>query len=46
MTYDDFCNIREDLIEAYNSGELTETQLDTEMEELQEYWEEYGEGNG
>lgn len=43
MTYDQFCATQEDIIEAYNCGELTESQLEQEMEQLQEEWEEFGE---
>lgn len=39
MTYDEFCAIHEDIIESYRVGELTEAQVENEMEALQEQWE-------
>ena len=43
MTYSEYCATQEDIIEAYNCGELTESQLEQEMEQLQSEWEEEGE---
>lgn len=43
MTYDEFLNTQDDIYQAFLAGELSETQLDNEMEALQEEWEEDGE---
>lgn len=39
MTYSEMCLIQEDIIEAYEHGELTEAQLHRELEMLQEQYE-------
>ena len=43
MTYDDYEAIMDDILYAFKSGNLTESQLEDEMEILQEQWEEEGE---
>lgn len=43
MTYDEYIAIQEDIVEAYESGDITEAQLEDEMEALQNQWEEEGE---
>lgn len=43
MTFDQFCATQEDIIEAFQFGLLTEAQLDREMEQLEEQWQEEGE---
>ena len=43
MTYDQFCATQEDIIEAFKLGELTEAQLEREMEKLEEEWQAEGE---
>lgn len=43
MTYSEFCATQEDILDSYRAGELTEAQVEREMEQLQEEWEENGE---
>lgn len=43
MTYDEFCALQEEIIEAYEEGYLTKSKLEGEMEALQEQWDEEGE---
>lgn len=43
MTYSDYLATFEDIMESFQAGELTESQLEQEMEQLQEEWEEDGE---
>ena len=43
MTYDEYCAIHDDIVEAYNEGDITESQFEDEMEALQNQWEEEGE---
>lgn len=39
MTFDQFCNEQDDLLQAFADHELTETQLHHELEMLQEQYE-------
>ena len=40
MTYDEYQAIEDDIIGAFKSGEITEWQLEREMEMLQNQWNE------
>lgn len=39
MTYDELCATQEDILDAFRSGELSETLLHHELEMLQEQYE-------
>lgn len=43
MTFDQFCALQEDILQAFADHELTESQLEREMEQLQDEWDEFGE---
>lgn len=40
MTYSEYCATQEDILDAFRTGELTQAQLEREMEMLQEQYEE------
>jgi cell fate (sporulation/competence/biofilm development) regulator YlbF (YheA/YmcA/DUF963 family) len=42
MTYDEFIATQEDILEAFRFGEITEEDVEYEMEALQNQWEEEG----
>lgn len=43
MTYDEYEGIAEDLLYAFNEGEISETQYEKEIDALAEQWDEEGE---
>lgn len=43
MTYDEYIATQEDIVSAFEAGEITDAQLEDEMEALQNQWEEEGE---
>ena len=39
MTYDDFLNTQDDIYQAFLADEISEYQLEQEMEQLRQEWE-------